>query len=373
MASRFSSRVRIIALAAWHSIRTLGRRKAPTHPKRILIAHHLLLGDTLMLTPLLAKLRAQYPTAEIVMTTPKAIAPLYEKRPYGVRAIPYDPRDPATFKMLHSLRGFDLAIVPGDNRHSWLARALGAGWVIAHAGDRPPYKDWAVDERVPYPAEPAAWGDMVAELAAGGSHAPYHPTDWTQPTHDAFPLPETAYCVLHVGASSRLKLWNNEKWLSLAEYLSGLGYLIVWSGGKGEDKQIPAIDPQQKFISCAGKLDLPQVWHLIKQAALLVCPDTGIAHLGRLVNTPTITLFGPGSDIICGAGNFWRNAPYRTVTVPNFQCRNQHKLFRREIAWVQRCGRNLDECSTPACMHAITLDLVKSAAHDLLGDARLTA
>ena len=367
MASRFPSRVRVVALAAWHSLRTLGRRKAPADPGRILIAHHLLLGDTLMLTPLLAKLRARYPTAEIVMTAPKAVAPLYEKRPYGVRAIPYDPRDPATFQALYPLRGFDLAIVPGDNRHAWLARALGAKWVVAHAGDRPAYKDWAVDELAPYPAKPAAWGDMVAGLAPGEPPAPYRPTDWPQPTHAAFPLPATPYCVLHVGASSPLKLWDNEKWLSLAEYLSGLGYRIVWSGGKGEDKYLSAIDPQQKFISYAGKLDLPQVWRLIGHAALLVCPDTGIAHLGRLANTPTIALFGPGSDIICGAGNFWRNAPYRAVTASNFQCRNQHKLFRREIAWVQRCGRSLDECRTPACMHAIALDTVKSTAHDLLG------
>jgi hypothetical protein len=33
-----------------------------------LIAHHLLLGDTIMLTPLLAKCHARGPEAEIVMT-----------------------------------------------------------------------------------------------------------------------------------------------------------------------------------------------------------------------------------------------------------------------------------------------------------------
>ena len=32
-------------------------------PQRILVAHHLLLGDTLMLTPLLAKCRALWPSA----------------------------------------------------------------------------------------------------------------------------------------------------------------------------------------------------------------------------------------------------------------------------------------------------------------------
>lgn len=371
MASRLPSRLRVIAGAGWNSLRTGGRRKAPTNPARILIAHHLLLGDTLMLTPLLAKLRAQYPQAEIVMTTPKAIAPLYEKRPYGVLAVAYDPRDPATFQALYSLRGFDLAIVPGDNRFSWLARALGAKWIIAHAGDRPAYKNWMIDEQVSYPAAPAAWGDMVAELTSGMPPAPYRPEDWPDPAFVPFQLAEAPYCVLHVGASSPLKRWENEKWLALADYLVSRGYHIVWSGGRGEEAYVAAIDPQQKFISYAGKLDLPQVWQLIKRASLLVCPDTGIAHLGRLVNTPTVTLFGPGSDILCGAGNFWQNSPYRTVTVPNFHCRNQQVLFRREINWVRRCGRSQAECSAPACMHAITLASVTDAAHDVLNSARL--
>ena len=371
MASRLPSRLRIIAGASWNRLKTGRRRIAPINPARILIAHHLLLGDTLMLTPLLAKLRAQYPQAEIVMTAPQAIAPLYEKRPYGVLAVSYDPGDPATFQALYSLRGFDLAIVPGDNRFSWLAQALDAKWIVAHTGDRPNYKNWMVDEQIPYPAATAAWGDMVAELTPGSAPAPYRPEDWQDPGYAAFPLANTPYCVLHVGASSPLKRWENEKWLALADDLASRGYHIVWSGGRGEEKYVFAIDPQQKFTSYASKLDLPQLWQLIKRASLLVCPDTGIAHMGRLVNTPTVTLFGPGSDTICGAGNFWQNSPYRTVTFPNFHCRNQHILFRREIAWVQRCGRSQDECSAPACMHAITLESVTDAAHEILNNARM--
>ena len=45
-----------LALARWGF-----RRRAPAGPRRILVLHHLLLGDTLMLTALLAKLREQYP------------------------------------------------------------------------------------------------------------------------------------------------------------------------------------------------------------------------------------------------------------------------------------------------------------------------
>ena len=76
-------------------------RAAPTaahaagvDPRRILVAHHLLLGDTLMLTPLLAKLRERHPGADIAMTVPRAVAPLYAGRPYGVRALAWDPREP---------------------------------------------------------------------------------------------------------------------------------------------------------------------------------------------------------------------------------------------------------------------------------------
>ena len=366
MASRFSFRVRVIMLATWHSLRMLGRRTAPSSPGRILVAHHLLLGDTLMLTPLLAKLRERYPTAEIVMTTPKAIAPLYEKHPYGVRAMPFDPRDQATFRMLYALRGFDMAIVPGDNRHSWLARALGAKWVIAHAGDRPAYKNWLVDDLVPYPSQPAAWGDMVANLVPGEPPTAYEPEDWPSPACAPFSLPDRPYCVLHVGASSSLKRWDKDKWLTLAAYLSQLGCKVVWSGGPGEQALIAAIDPAERYASYAGQLDLPQLWHLIAKASLLVCPDTGVAHMGRLTSTPTVTLFGPGSSIICGTGRFWRDSPYQSVTVEDIACRDQRILFRREIPWVRRCGRGTNECSAATCMAAISFKAVTQAISRLL-------
>ncbi len=170
MSSRFAGRIDILVRAAAAVLRTAPR--APrAQPRRILIAHHLLLGDTLMLTPLLAKLRQRYPEAEIVMTVAPAFAPLYATRPYGVSVAPFDPRNRATLQALWPLAGFDLALVPGDNRHSWLARALRSRWIVAFAGDRPAYKSWPVDDAVPYPAAPGAWGDMGAALVAGAAAA----------------------------------------------------------------------------------------------------------------------------------------------------------------------------------------------------------
>src|SRR5438046_1395141 len=88
-------------------------------------------------------------------------------------------------------------------------------------------------------------------------------------------------------------------------------------------------------------------------------------RIGRVVGTPTVALFGPGSATITGAGAFWRDTPYRAVTVDPFPCRDQRLLFKREIAWVRRCGRSLAECPHPRCMDAIGFDDVRAAIASL--------
>jgi ADP-heptose:LPS heptosyltransferase len=359
--SRTSTRLPIISRALLHLALSAGRRRKTADPWRILIPHHLYLGDTLALTPLLAKLRALYPQAEIVMTAAKAIAPLYEKRPYGVIVWPFDPHDAATTAAMFPQAGFDLAVIAADNRHSWLALALDARWILAHAGDRPAYKSWPVDELIPYPDKPAAWADMVAMLIDGPAPARYDAQDWPAPACAPFELPRRPYAVLHVGASTPLKLWEPHKWRAVAQALSQRGLDVVWSGGKGERDIVAQVDPETNYRSYAGQLDLPQLWRLIEKASLLVAPDTGVAHLGRITDTPTVVLFGPGSDVLFGAGEFWRASPFRAVTIRDFPCRDQRTLFKREIAWVRRCERSPAQCATPACMHAIDVDAVLSA------------
>jgi len=46
--------------------------------------------------------------------------------------------------------------------------------------------------------------------------------------------------------------------------------------------------------------------------------------------------------------------------------RDQQVLFRREIAWVRRCGRSTAECARPRCMEAIDVDAVAQAIDAVL-------
>jgi len=364
MGERFSTRWQAVTRA--FVARAGGPARRPGTTRRVLVAHNLLLGDTLMLTPLLAKLRRADPAAEIVMLAGPAYVPLYSGRPYGVRAVPFKPRDAHTTRALWGESGFDLAVVVGDNRYSWLAAGLGARRIVAHAGDHPWTKNWFVDEQRPYGGEPAAWGDMVSELVDGDPPRAYRRSDWPPPDAAAFEAPARPYAVLHVGASTPLKRWTAERWSAVAAGIERLGLEVAWSAGAGEEYLVAACDPESRHRSYAGRLSLAQLWHLLAGASLLVAPDTGVAHLGRACWTPTVTLFGPGSAVICGPGRFWRDVPARAVTVDPYPCRDQRVLFRRDIAWARRCGRSTAECARPRCMEAIDVAAVLEAAKSLL-------
>ncbi|MDQ7989909.1 MAG: glycosyltransferase family 9 protein [Candidatus Dactylopiibacterium sp.] len=344
------------------------RRQRPDAPRRILVLHHLLLGDTLMLTPLLARLAERYPQAERYLACPAAVAPLFAGRPFGVTALPWQPRR-GDVDALFAHAPFDLVIIPAENRYSPLARALGR-WVVGFGEDTPAWKNWLLDESHPFPQAPAAFGDFCATLADATPPRPYQPAAWPLPPAASFEAPPAPYVVLHLGASSPLKYWPAERWATLAAWLAAHGLTPVWSAGAREGALVADADPQGRFPSYAGALDLPQLARLFAAARLIVCPDTGVAHLARIVGTPTVALFGPGSPRISGAGEYWRDAPFTALSI-DIACRNQTHTFRRQRAWIQRCSRSLGhapgQCPRAACMEGITLEAVQKACLTLLG------
>ncbi|MBI3529730.1 MAG: glycosyltransferase family 9 protein [Betaproteobacteria bacterium] len=369
MNSRWPTRILCAGLALWYARFGLARRRPPASPRRILIAHSLLLGDTIMLAPLLKKLRTRFPQAEIVMTCKRAFLPLFASRPYGVQAMPFDPRDTGSFFALLCERGFDLALLPADNRLSWLARGLDSRWIVAFEGDHPAYKNWLVDEFRHFPDHAMALGDLFAEfLVDGPAPLPYEKTDWPAPPAESFPLPPAPYCVLHVGASTRLRYWEPEKWRSLIARLEASGITPVITAGPGEEALVAQIDPEKRCISYPGRLSLPQMWGLLAGASAVVCPDTGVGHLARLAGAPAVVLFGPGSATLFSGGEFWRNTPDRKVTIPKFFCRDENLLFRRYLPWAEHCGRTTAQCASPKCMHALTADMAIDALESLLAE-----
>jgi ADP-heptose:LPS heptosyltransferase len=324
-----------------------------------------MLGDTIMLTPLLKKARAVFPDAEIVMTVPAAYAPIYASRPYGVRALPLDVRSVASHRALRAQRGFDLALVPGDNRWSWLARALEARWIVAFAPDQGSYKDWPVDEMRAMPQAELAWGDIAATLLVSDPPAPFAVNEWPAPPFAPYTRPQGRYCVLHLGASSPHKQWPAERWRTILQWAEGRGYAVVLSAGRGEEHLLKKVDPEGSRSALAGRLDLAQLWDLLRHAAFLACPDTGVAHMARLVGVPTVAIYGPGSPISTGPGRFWAKSPFRALWDPAIPCRDQDLLFERRLVWLRQCWRGVHECGNPVCIREVTVEQVTAAIEQL--------
>ncbi len=367
--ARRKSRLPLRTAIAWRSLRTALARTPPQKVERVLIAHNLLLGDTLMLASLLAGLRARYPKALLAMTCAPAFLPLYEGRPYGVEAITFDPREPESLTRIAALGPFDLAIVPGESRHGWLARAAGARWVRGYRGGAWYYQA-ALDERCELPEHLQPLVDIMGHLA---QHDPgrFNPDDWPPPAAGAFEPPDEAYAVLHLGAGSPLKYWPPAHWRTLAESLvQRWGLIPVFSAGPGQEELVRAADPQKQFLDVGGRLDLRDMWQLLKKAALLVSLDTGIAHLARLTKTPSVVLFGPGQADLYSPGRFFADAAYKAVTIHEMPCRNEALLFERTRPWIRTCVRTPSACHFEArCSTGIGIESVTAAVHEVLKKA----
>lgn len=341
----------------------------PEGVSRILILHQFLLGDALMATSLLAKAREQYPQADIVMACPQSQAALYEGRPYGVIAFPWHIRNFATVCQLFAMPRFDMVLLMGENRLSYLARAIGARWVVGFADEQPAHKNWLLDEAIPYPNQAEAWTDTAARLVEGPEPRPYRIEDWPARLQRLPELPD-AYVVLHVGASSATRFWPAAHWRELAEGIRKRHLGVVWSCGPGEGSLLQEIAPATTDVVFDGCLTLLQLRQLLQQAAACVCPDTGVAHLAKIAGTPLLMLFGPGSETLFGASRFFSAHQCCGVGPAIFPCRNQRSVHHRDVDWALRCfrrfGRGPGRCRQALCMQAIQAGEVLQALNGLL-------
>lgn len=334
-------------------------KNKPSNPKNILVIHQLFLGDTLMTTSLLSKLRKKFPEANIYNAIPESFVDLYSSKPYNVKTIGFSVFNWRSFLKLIKLPKIDIAYVPGDNRYGWIAFAIGAKWIIGHEGDKPKYKNWCFNELISYPKTPKPWSDILLDLVEGNEKIIFSKEDWPQPKFEKFNLPISNYVLFHVGCKSKLKIWETEKWKYLISYFRKKSFNIAISCGPNEIDLIRNFNPQRDIFLYPGNLTLCQMWELIKKAKLMICLDNGIAHLGKIVSTPTICLYGQASNILYDKGEFFQNSPFYSI-IKEIDCRNQNRIFKRTVNWITTCKRLYPECYNPKCMKKINVeDVIK--------------
>jgi glycosyl transferase family 9 (putative heptosyltransferase) len=102
--------------------------------------------------------------------------------------------------------------------------------------------------------------------------------------------------VVHPGAAYPARRWPADRFAAVARALVEQGYDVVVTGGPDEvglAEHVARAAGLRPGAVLAGRTDLERLAAQVAGASLLVCGDTGVAHLATAFATPSVLLFGP--------------------------------------------------------------------------------
>jgi hypothetical protein len=111
------------------------------------------------------------------------------------------------------------------------------------------------------------------------------------------------YVVVHAGAASGSRRWPAGRWAAVIQALAADGWRVVLTGAateRGLCEQVRTLSGVGACCDTAGRLSLPALADVVGGAALVLCGDTGVAHLATALAVPSVLLFGPVSPAAWG-------------------------------------------------------------------------
>lgn len=245
------------------------------------------LGDLLTGVPALRALRAAYPAADITLAAPTALAPLAMLTGAVDRVVDTSPLTPLPAEVA----GADLAVnLHGRGPQSTrLLAATKPRRLVAFGLDG---RVWRAEEH-----EVRRWCRLLTE-----SGIPADPADLDL-AHPPVPSPAPGAVVLHPGAASEARRWPVERWAEVACAVAASGRSVVVSGGPSEACLAAEVADRAGLppeACLAGRTGVLQLAALVAEAAVVVCGDTGVAHLATAYRTPSVQLFGPTPPALWG-------------------------------------------------------------------------
>ncbi len=294
--------------------------------ERILIRGTNWLGDAVMTTPAMQRLRTSFPDAHIALLATPLTAGLFQESPLVNEVIPYRRREDgvkAFFDIVRQLRErqFDVALLFQNAFEAallaWMGNVglrigfaeQGRGLLLTHRLHR------GEQHRNRHQVED--YLDIVAECERVCLGNKFNPmmlrplpalvANATQCQAAKEKLQQFAIAdrrpliALNTGATnSRAKCWPAERFAELADQLNEeLNAQIVLIGGAAEAEYAQVVARQTKregAINLAGKTSMNELIGLLAECDLLVSNDTGPAHVAAALGTPTLTIFGPTNE-----------------------------------------------------------------------------
>ncbi len=268
---------------------------------RILVIRHSALGDIVQSFAPFAAIRAHHRDARVTLLTTATYAAWLGRAPW-FDAVEVDTRpgllDPAGLARLRQRlighdRVYDLQTSTRSTRYRWLAGHAewsGIGRFASHPHRNPERDHIHTYERQREQLRDAGIG--VVPALAPEALAPL-----TAPP--GFALPPGPYAVLVPGAAPHRpeKRWPDAHFVALAASLAARGLAVVIVGTTAEAPLGTAIrQATPRVMDLTGRTSLPELAHVLGQAALVVGNDTGPMHLATAFARKAVVLFGGASN-----------------------------------------------------------------------------
>ncbi len=281
-------------------------------PARILVFRLCCLGDTLMMTPLLAALDAAYPEARITYAVGKWSAAGLVGNPHvdAILRLPDRPSWREWARVVGRLRRghFDLALVP--ERSPLPALAITLAGIPRRVGLDSAGRGFALTDRVPirdvrHETDLALDLARALGLAASDRHSHYRPSDAAVARIAALLAERDApqpLIVVHPGGGANpgvtmdAKRWPPERFAGVADALrEQRGGTIALVGAESDRRLVAATRAALRAdaLDLCGALSLDELGALCARAALYVGNDAGTTHLAEACGAPVVAIFGP--------------------------------------------------------------------------------
>ena len=305
---------------------------ASRQASRILVLRALGLGDLLTAVPALRGLRRAFPRAEITLATPRALGPIVheigavDRLLHAVELDPvrWDGPPPSLAVNLHG-RG---------PQSIDLLRALRPERLLTHAHHARPDvegRPWRPDQH-----EVRRWCDLLVHAGV-----PAGVDDLALPRRRAGSGDHGAV-IVHPGASHTARQWPPERYGAVARLLAHDGHRVLVTGSAAERPLATRVAARAGLPSAqvlAGGTSLDRLADLVANARLVLCGDTGIAHLATAYGTASVVLFGPVSPALWGPPQRPRHrALWAGRTGDTFAARPDPGLLEIDVADVMKAA-----------------------------------
>ncbi len=248
------------------------------------------IGDALLTTPVLQSLHRYDETAVIDIVGDERSSTLFLHCPY--RGEIYHKQKQRFLRGVPSLlselrrKRYDLVVDLRTDILAWLVRAdkrlvkiTGGGHV--HAVERHFAAVSSLTEGEEIPSTTLWLGQEDRDYADGVCRQ----------------LPGNKWLCIGPGANWEKKIWPAEKYALAATELSGGFDALVLLGNKADNRQAELVTARTALpcVNLCGRTTLLQAAAILARMTLFLGNDSGLGHMAAAVNTPSFTLFGPGS------------------------------------------------------------------------------